>query len=446
MLGTALEFVYFFSMMLSQMNRITNITKRQIQDLFCHGVEMDAFEKDIQLYHFSGTLTDGEFLERLYDIKSMPSLDSRFDNASGEIWQHTVNNDDYDTDWVFDDERFPLKNGTDEDYLRFLMEVLSPEVRIDGEVLTKYIERLKSLLAVDGYELYISSYVSNHPIYTWGLLTEAERISTRFLPFSIRNKAELRKKKLSSISKRKRSAILDLMKEQNEFFLCKTETGYDYWSDCISETFNSIKSFYKPMAFNPDDQYVETDNYEQFIMSCKPQHVFDAIELYPINVNDINLFPARINQILSHSVYKLIDRKMRPCNYIINVGKNIEEKRLKELVEEAHAYIQNGSSDDLQHGLEKIWDAYERAKTLCHKDKKTSIGILIDKLSGGDEQMKENINAIMSHLSWIGNNYQIRHFEKDKLAFPSDHMKVFYFNLCASFLNLCINYIDVAQE
>ena len=137
---------------------------------------------------------------------------------------------------------------------------------------------------------------------------------------------------------------------------------------------------------------------------------------------------------------------MRPCNYIITIGKNIEEKRLKELIEEAQAYIQNGSSDDLQHGLEKIWDAYERAKTLCHKDKKTSIGILIDKLSGGDEQMKENINAIMSHLSWIGNNYQIRHFEKDKLAFPSDHMKVFYFNLCASFLNLCINYIDVEQE
>lgn len=140
------------------MNRITNITKRKIQELFRDGVDVGIFETDMQSYHFSGNLTDGEFLARLYDTKSLPSNDSRFQNADGDIWQHTVNNDDYYTDWVFDDDRFPLKNGTDEDLLRFLMEVLSPEVRIDGDVLTKIIEQLTSLLRVDGYELYIGSF------------------------------------------------------------------------------------------------------------------------------------------------------------------------------------------------------------------------------------------------------------------------------------------------
>ena len=96
----------------------------------------------------------------------------------------------------------------------------------------------------------------------------------------------------------------------------------------------------------------------------------------------------------------------------------------------------------MQRALEKIWDAYERVKSLCHMDKKVSVNILIDKLSMGDELMKDKINAIMKHLNWMGNNYQIRHFEKDKHRFPSDDLKLFYFNLCASFLNLCMDYVN----
>lgn len=424
------------------MNRITNITKRQIQDLFCHGVDMGIFESDMQTYHFSGVLSDVEFLGRLYDLESMPSHDSRFKTIDGEIWQHTENNDDYETDWIFYDERFPLKNGTDEDLLRFLMEVLSPEVRIDGEVLTKYIERIKSLLAVDGYELYIGSYISNQPVYTWGLLSEKEMASSRFLPFSIRNEELLKDRKFSSISKKNRRAIYNLMTEFNEPLLYKSETGFEYSSDCLSETFESIKSYYTPMAFNIVDIYTEADDIENFIMSSAPKHVFDAIELFSLNANDKLSFPARINQILNGFTYRLIDGKMRPVSRIVKIQKDTNDKSLKELIEEANAFVQTGSTDDLQRALEKIWDAYERVKSLCHMDKKASVNILIDKLSMDDELMKEKINTIMKHLNWMGNNYQIRHFEKDKHVFPSEDLKLFYYNLCASFLNLCMDYVN----
>lgn len=424
------------------MNRITNITKRKIQELFRDGVDVGIFETDMQSYHFSGNLTDGEFLARLYDTKSLPSNDSRFQNADGDIWQHTVNNDDYYTDWVFDDDRFPLKNGTDEDLLRFLMEVLSPEVRIDGDVLTKIIEQLTSLLRVDGYELYIGSYISNQPVYTWGVLAETEITSSRFLPFSIRNEELLKDRKLGTIPKKIRRAIYNLMTEFNESLLCKSESGFEHWSDCMSETFESIKSYYTPMAFNKVDIYTQADNLETFIMSSAPKHVFDAIELFPLNANDKLSFPARINQILNGFTYRLIDGKMRPVSRIVKIQKDAHDKRLKELIEEANAFVQTGSTDDLQRALEKIWDAFERAKSLCHKDKKSSVNILLDKLSMGDELMKERINAIMNHLYWMGNNYQIRHFEKDKHIFPSDDLKLFYFNLCASFLNLCMDYVN----
>ena len=424
------------------MNKITNITKRKIRDLFSSGVDVGILGTEMRSYHFSGNLTDGEFLARLYDTKSLPSNDSRFKDADGDIWQHTENNDDYETDWVFDDDRFPLKNGTDEDYLRFLMEVLSPEVRIDGEVLTKIIEQLTLLLRIDGYELYIGSYISNQPVYTWGLLTEKEISSSRFLPFSIRNEELLKEKRLSSISKKNRKAIYDLMVEFNEPFYTTSETGFECLTDCISEVFEIIKSYYTPMAYNSAGIYTTADNFENFIMSSAPKNVFDAIELYPLNANDKLSFPARINQILNSFTYRLIDGKMRPVSCIVRVQKNAYDKSLKELIEEANAYVQTGSTDDLQRALEKIWDAYERAKSMLHEDKKRSISLLIDKLSEGDSTLKEKINDLMNQLYWIGNNYQIRHFEKDKLKFPSDNLKLFYYNICASFLNLCIDYLN----
>ena len=54
---------------------------------------------------FSGRLGEVEFLERIFDLKSLPSHDSRFEDAAGDIWQHRVNNFDWDDDWVYGDSR-----------------------------------------------------------------------------------------------------------------------------------------------------------------------------------------------------------------------------------------------------------------------------------------------------------------------------------------------------
>ena len=55
----------------------------------------------------------------------MPSNDPRFPNAEKDIWQHTVNNDDYPNCWVFYDDRFQLEKGSDEAYLKFLCKVFT---------------------------------------------------------------------------------------------------------------------------------------------------------------------------------------------------------------------------------------------------------------------------------------------------------------------------------
>ena len=85
-------------------SRISEITKRDILDLFKHGIDIpDVWGTQRATYNYYGRLEEIEFLKRLYNLKSMPSLDSRFPDAEREIWQHTVNNNDYPFCWVFED-------------------------------------------------------------------------------------------------------------------------------------------------------------------------------------------------------------------------------------------------------------------------------------------------------------------------------------------------------
>lgn len=116
-------------------------------------------------YH--GRLSEVDFLSRIYDLKSMPSTDSRFKDAEGDIWQHTVNNDDWDTYWVFSDSRFKLDNGSDEPLLKFLCEMFNPFVRSEDQPWREFLKIINKLLNTDGYELYEMNHISGRAVYGW---------------------------------------------------------------------------------------------------------------------------------------------------------------------------------------------------------------------------------------------------------------------------------------
>ena len=81
------------------MNKITEITKRDIFELFINGYNETIFsltEKYPIKYYYYGRLDEIEFLCKLYPLNEMPSNDNRFENARDDIFQHTVNNDDWD--------------------------------------------------------------------------------------------------------------------------------------------------------------------------------------------------------------------------------------------------------------------------------------------------------------------------------------------------------------
>lgn len=155
------------------MNRITSLTRRDIIEALTLGFDIDMlFDSHHYSFCFWGRMTTVEFLNRLYPLKELPSLDSRYKNAEEDISVHTMlNPNDYPDNWLFVDERFPLKCGSDEDLLSFLCEIFHPEVRNENIDWQTCLNKLNSLLREDGYELYPKGHISGRDVYGWRDLT-----------------------------------------------------------------------------------------------------------------------------------------------------------------------------------------------------------------------------------------------------------------------------------
>lgn len=136
------------------MSKITQVTRK---DLF------DAMT--VENVNWAGCMEESEFLSRLYDLDALPSRDSRFKDAGGDIWQHRVNNYDWDENWLFYDSRFQLMNGDDEILLRFLSETVHPVVRPDVTDSKKLVQLYNDYLRRDGFEITEKTRISNKPVY-----------------------------------------------------------------------------------------------------------------------------------------------------------------------------------------------------------------------------------------------------------------------------------------
>jgi hypothetical protein len=140
-------------------HRISAVTRRKIAD----SISLGSFS-------WSGSLEEPDFLGRIYNLREMPSTDSRYSNAYDDIYQHQVRNYDWDKSWVFTDARFNLLHGSDAEILKVLAEMLHPVVRPNGEEAARVLASVNELLRVDGYELYPTEWISGHAVYGWRLL------------------------------------------------------------------------------------------------------------------------------------------------------------------------------------------------------------------------------------------------------------------------------------
>lgn len=430
------------------MNNISEITRRDIYELFRDGYKnpYDFLDANKQIcYNYYGRLTEIDFLKKIYPLEQMPSFDQRFENAEGDIWQHTVNNNDYHSNWVFEDERFELLRGSDIILLKFLCAVFHPENRSEKGYWKEYLEKINALIKIDGYELYESDKISNRAVYSWRSITSEESANGRFLPFSIRNSRaiELKTITLPTISKKIRAEILNLFNRYDEIIYRTTETNWNYPINAKEAIIKDVKGYYVPKAFDSSGSYSETEDIEQFIMNNYPYCVFDAIELFE-QFNDKIGFANEINLLFQNKgiAYKLLGGKVDVFHVNIQTNEVIKEVGLKELIEQATLLYNSKNHTDKQLAVEKLWDAFERLKTYYpNLDKRKSVEKVVNEMSNANEKYKELFNEEFSKLTIIGNQFRIRHHETDKIDIIDNKYYDYFFQRCFALIDLVLKYL-----
>ncbi|MDD2797932.1 MAG: AAA family ATPase [Bacteroidales bacterium] len=130
-------------------------------------IKRQAFDKVLSL-PFLGNYNQNDgivsFLGKIWDLRSMPSEDSRYKDAEGDAYQHLVNNDD----WTIVDtflNRFRLIDGEEKFFITFVELVVSPEVRLNKDDIELYVVSLNSILSQATLKLVVTDYFENLPIY-----------------------------------------------------------------------------------------------------------------------------------------------------------------------------------------------------------------------------------------------------------------------------------------
>jgi uncharacterized protein (TIGR02391 family) len=142
-------------------NEITAITKSDIKTLLTRYLQ----DEDGSHVSWNGQMYEVDFLDRIFPLSKMPSTDDRYENAKQDVWQHRVNNYDWEDDWLFYDDRFLLSD--DEAFLKFVAETFHPLVRYERGNWKEILQQVNELLAYDGYIIAPIKYISGREIFGW---------------------------------------------------------------------------------------------------------------------------------------------------------------------------------------------------------------------------------------------------------------------------------------
>ena len=101
---------------------------------------------------------------------------------------------------------------------------------------------------------------------------------------------------------------------------------------------------------------------------------------------------------------------------------------LDELLEAARHKCLNHSLDVRRESLEKLWDAWERLKSIeVAGDKKASVRALLDKVST-EPLLRTKSDEEARELTEIGNTFMIRHTETGKMPIVESAQVDYFFH------------------
>ena len=121
------------------------------------------------------------------------------------------------------------------------------------------------------------------------------------------------------------------------------------------------------------------------------------------------------------------------------------DQTLDELLSTAREKFLNRDLKVRREALEKLWDAWERLKSLSDPtDKKTSIKIMLDRVTT-EPNLRERVEIEARQLTEIGNNFFIRHTEVTKPPIADSHQVDYLFHRLFSFVRLILQANGVAM-
>jgi len=168
------------------------------------------------------------------------------------------------------------------------------------------------------------------------------------------------------------------------------------------------------------------------------------------NFQSKNEFKNKINSIFSRNgivFYLDQDGKIKrtvPESFkiiITDIRFSTNDQRLNELLEISYSKFILPKIESRIESLEKLWDAFERLKTYYEENKKVSASTLIASVSSGNNLFKNHIDAEFQSLTSIGNEFQIRHFERNKVQLQSNLHIDYLFYRMSSLIHLCVESI-----
>jgi hypothetical protein len=111
---------------------------------------------------------------------------------------------------------------------------------------------------------------------------------------------------------------------------------------------------------------------------------------------------------------------------------------LDNLLEVSRQKIMNRALEVRREALEKIWDAWERLKTIEAENKKAGVKVLLDKASP-EPVFRAKLEQEARELTEIGNTFMIRHTETDKIPATESAQVDYLFHRMFSMIRLLLH-------
>ncbi len=229
-----------------------------------------------------------------------------------------------------------------------------------------------------------------------------------------------------------------------------------------------------PRLITPIRSYNNQSFHQKDEVSLEKYEILDFIEFLYKNIKDPHTI-GRYHEFYSHHHYKFTDDGESSSEYkdkinaiferngiifyldddgkikrtvpeslskmVTDIRFSTNDERLNELLETSYSKFILPKIESRIESLEKIWDAFERLKTYYDENKKASANTLIETISSDNDLFQEHISTEFQSLTKIGNEFQIRHFEQNKVQLQSNIHIDYLFYRMSSLIHLCVESI-----